>query len=151
FDWNLPSYPPGKTWYFNPFCWQLLFVFAAWCGMGQIAKVSHLVWSKAGLALATAWLLFAFLIVMTWHSPTLAALVPKWLTKVMYPIDKSNLDMLRLTHFVALAVLASLIIPKDWGALNSRWFRPLILCGRHSLAIFCYSVLLSFSAHWILT
>jgi hypothetical protein len=25
FDWNLPSYPDG-VWYFNPFCWQLLFV-----------------------------------------------------------------------------------------------------------------------------
>src|SRR6476659_10304978 len=34
FDWNIASYPPGKTWYFNPFCWQLMFVFAAWCGIG---------------------------------------------------------------------------------------------------------------------
>jgi hypothetical protein len=25
FDWNLASYPPGTTWYFNPFAWQLLF------------------------------------------------------------------------------------------------------------------------------
>jgi hypothetical protein len=22
FDWNLASYPPGTTWYFNPYCWQ---------------------------------------------------------------------------------------------------------------------------------
>src|SRR6266699_2613413 len=28
FDWNLPSYPSGG-WYFNPFCWQLLFVLGA--------------------------------------------------------------------------------------------------------------------------
>ncbi len=151
FDWNLPSYPPGKTWYFNPFCWQLLFVLAAWCGMGQIAKLSRLVWSKAGLALATAWLLFAFLIVMTWGSPSLQAWVPEWMSKALYPIDKSNLDMLRLTHFLALAILVSFLIPKDWKALNSRWLHPLILCGQHSLAIFCYSILLSFSAHWILT
>jgi hypothetical protein len=27
----------------------------------------------------------------------------------------------------------------------------MILCGQHSLPIFCISVLLSFSAHWILT
>ena len=25
FDWNLSAYPDGR-WYFNPFCWQLLFV-----------------------------------------------------------------------------------------------------------------------------
>jgi OpgC protein len=28
--------------------------------------------------------------------------------------------------------------------------RPLILCGQHSLPIFCFSVFLSFGAHWIL-
>ena len=27
FDWNLSSFPEGR-WYFNPFCWQLLFVSA---------------------------------------------------------------------------------------------------------------------------
>jgi hypothetical protein len=78
-------------------------------------------------------------------------LVPEWMAKALYPIDKSNLDMLRLTHFLALAIIVSCLIPKDWKALNSRWLHPLILCGRHSLAIFCYSILLSFSAHWILT
>ena len=39
FDWNLASYPPGTHWYFNPFAWQLLFVFAAWCGVGGLAKI----------------------------------------------------------------------------------------------------------------
>jgi hypothetical protein len=151
FDWNLPSYPPGYSWYFNPFCWQLLFVFAAWCGMGNIAKLSRLIWSKAALALAAAWLLFAFAVVMTWQFHSLEALVPGWIMKTIYPIDKSNLDVLRLTHFLAVALLASCFIKKDWKALNSAWLRPLILCGRHSLAIFCYSILLSFSAHWILT
>jgi hypothetical protein len=28
--------------------------------------------------------------------------------------------------------------------------RPLILCGQHSLPIFCLGVFLSFGAHWIL-
>ena len=28
-DWNLSSFPDGR-WYFNPFCWQLLFVLGAW-------------------------------------------------------------------------------------------------------------------------
>ena len=38
FDWNFASYPPGTTWYFNPFAWQLMFVFGAWCGVGGIAR-----------------------------------------------------------------------------------------------------------------
>jgi hypothetical protein len=34
--------------------------------------------------------------------------------------------------------------------LHLKWLRPVILCGQHSLPIFCLSVFLSFSAHWIL-
>ncbi|MFX5603171.1 OpgC domain-containing protein, partial [Acinetobacter baumannii] len=33
FDRALPAYPNG-TWFFNPFAWQLLFVFGAWCALG---------------------------------------------------------------------------------------------------------------------
>src|SRR5438445_4214744 len=33
FNWNLPSYT-SVQWFFNPFAWQLLFVFGAWCALG---------------------------------------------------------------------------------------------------------------------
>src|SRR5437870_8934632 len=33
FNFNLPAYPEG-VWYFNPFAWQLLFVFGACCALG---------------------------------------------------------------------------------------------------------------------
>ncbi len=151
FDWNIASYPPGTTWYFNPFCWQLMFVFAVWCGSGQIEKYAHVIWSMLGMTIAALWLLFAFLIVMTWHVPALGALVPKWMIKVIYPIDKTDLDMLRLTHFFALAVIVTSIVSRDWKPLYTKWLHPAILCGRHSLPIFCIGVFLSFSAHWILT
>ncbi|WP_407155330.1 OpgC domain-containing protein [Bradyrhizobium sp. STM 3557] len=150
FDWNIASYPPGTTWYFNPFCWQLMFVFGAWCGNGGFAKISSFVWSRAVLSIAVAWLAFAFLIVMTWHIPALAALVPKWMIKMIYPIDKTDLDMLRFTHFLALAALVSRFVPRNWAELKSNWAYPLMMCGRHSLPIFCMGVFLSFSAHWIL-
>ncbi len=150
FDWNVASYPPGATWYFNPFCWQLMFVFAAWCGVGQIDKFATWVWSKPVMWLAAAWIAFAFLIVMTWHVHALEALVPKWMIKAIYPIDKTDLDMLRFTHFLALAVLVTEFVPRGWKALRLKWLRPVILCGQHSLPIFCLGVFLSFSAHWIL-
>ena len=150
FDWNFASYPPGTTWYFNPFAWQLLFIFAAWCGVGGAAKLQFLVRSRVVLALAVAWILFAFLIVMTWHSAFLESLVPKWMIKAIYPIDKTDLDMLRFTHFLALAVVVTRYLPRDWKPLTSKWLRPLILCGQHSLPIFCIGVFLSFGAHWIL-
>lgn len=151
FDWNLPSYPQGTTWYFNPFAWQLLFVFAAWCGLGSSAKLQFVIRSRAAMVLAVSWLLFALLIVMTWHAPLLESLVPKSLIKAIYPIDKTDLDVLRLTHFLALAVVVVRFVPRDWPPLTSRLLRPLILCGQHSLPIFCLGIFLSFSAHWILT
>src|SRR5258708_5664435 len=33
FGWNLSAYPAG-TWYFNPYCWQVLFVFGFLCPLG---------------------------------------------------------------------------------------------------------------------
>ena len=38
FDWNLPAYPNG-VWFFNPFAWQLLFVFGAWCALGGAQRL----------------------------------------------------------------------------------------------------------------
>jgi hypothetical protein len=150
FDWNFASYPPGTTWYFNPFAWQLLFVFAAWCGVGGVAQLQVLIRSRLALILAVAWMLFALVIVMTWHIPLLEAMVPKWMIKAIYPIDKTDLDMLRLTHFLALALVVTRFLPRNWTVLNSKWLRPLVWCGQHSLAIFCLGVFLSFGAHWIL-
>src|SRR6476646_9187165 len=56
FDWNFSSYPHGTHWYFNPFAWQLMFVFAAWCGVGGIAQLQPLLRSRAALAVAVAWI-----------------------------------------------------------------------------------------------
>src|SRR5258708_34968366 len=150
FDWNLASYPPGTTWYFNPFAWQLMFVFAAWCGVGGVAKLQFVIQSRVALVVAVAWIVFAFLIVMTWHSAFLESLVPKWMIKAIYPIDKTDLDMLRFTHFLALALVVTRYFPRKSEILTSKWLRPLILCVQHSLPIFCFGVFLSFGAHWIL-
>jgi hypothetical protein len=149
FDWNLPSFPGGK-WYFNPFAWQFLFVFGAWCGFGGGPKIRSIVLSRPVAIVAAAWLVFAFLIVMTWHVPSLARFVPQALSHAIYPIDKSNLDPLRLIHFLAVAIFVTHVLPPDLPALNSKWLRPLILCGQRSLPVFCFGVFLSFAAYWML-
>ena len=149
FDWNLPSFP-GGNWYFNPFAWQLLFVFGVWCGLSGAAEIATLIRSRVVMILALAWIAFSFVIVLTWHVPFLEALIPKWLMHVIYPIDKSDLDMFRLIHFLALAVVFVRYIPRDWPALRSNALRPLILIGQNSLPMFCLGVFLSFAAHWFL-
>jgi hypothetical protein len=58
--------------------------------------------------------------------------------------------MLRFTHFCAIAFIVSRYLHRDWNGLKSMWLRPLVLCGQHSLPLFCVGVFLSFGAHWVL-
>ncbi len=77
--------------------------------------------------------------------------MPQALIYAIYPIDKPNLDPLRFTHFIALMVVLLRALPPDLPGLTSKWLRPPILCGQRSLSVFCFGVLLSFAAHWVLT
>jgi hypothetical protein len=147
FDLNFPAYPNG-TWVFNPMAWQLLFVFGAWCALGGAERIGKVARSQPVFWIAVAYLAFAFLITMTWYFPRLAAYVPRWFSEWMYPIDKTNLDVLRFAHFLALAILTLRYVPQDWSALTSPIMRPAILCGQHSLEIFCLGVFLSFVGHF---
>jgi hypothetical protein len=150
FEWNLPAYPSG-LWFFNPFAWQLLFVFGAWCALGGAERLSSVLHSRIVLALAVAYLLFALVVALTWQFAAIGWLVPGWLAELMYPIDKTNLDVLRFAHFLALATLTLWFIPRDWPALQSPILRPAILCGQHSLEIFCLGVFLAFAAHFAMS
>ncbi len=149
FDWNLPAYPNG-VWFFNPFAWQLLFVFGAWCAVGGAQRLSAVLRSRAVLAVAVAYLLFAFAITLTWHFESLERFVPGWLKELMYPIDKTNLDVLRFAHFLALAAVTVRFLPRHWPGLKSAILRPAIVCGQHSLEIFCLGVFLAFAGQFMI-
>src|SRR4051794_19596919 len=148
FSWNLPAYPTG-TWFFNPLAWQLIFVAGAWCSVGAPQRVHQWARSRAVVGTAIAYLALAFLVVLTWYFPRYAALIPKIVQDWMYPIDKNNLDLLRFLHFMALAIVTVRFIPIDWPGLRSRWLWPMIICGQHSLEIFCLGIFLSFIGHFV--
>jgi len=150
FGWNLPSAPEGTTWYFNPFAWQLMFVFGAWCACGGSLVLKPLKHSRVVLSLAVAWLVFACYIAMTWHFTSLGRIVPAWVDSLLYPIGKPTMDPPRVLHFLALLVLVARYLPRDPAPLSAMVLRPLLVCGQHSLAVFCSGVLLSFAAHWVL-
>src|SRR3989449_9650118 len=84
---NLPAYPEG-VWYFNPFAWQLLFVFGAWCALGGVVRLGPFLQSRITMGVAAAYLLFAFVIALSWYLPQYITFVPQWLEDVIYPIDK---------------------------------------------------------------
>jgi hypothetical protein len=145
-DWNLVS-QTGEPWVFNPFAWQLLFVFGAWCAVGGARRLAGLIRSRPVAIAAVGYLAFALAIAMTWHVPALAEFVPAWLSQRIYPIDKANLDVLRIAHFLALAVLAVRLLGRESPVLASPLLRPLVRTGMYSLEVFCAGVVASFVAH----
>jgi hypothetical protein len=150
FDWNLPAYPNG-VWFFNPFAWQLLFVFGAWCALGGAQRLAGVLRSRIVLAVAIAYLAFAFAIALTWYIEPLTRFVPNWLNEWMYPIDKTNLDVLRFAHFLALATVTVHFVSRDWPGLKWPILQPAIRCGQHSLEIFCLGVFLAFAGQFVIS
>ncbi len=148
FELSFVAYPRGE-WFFNPLAWQLIFVFGAWCALGGATQLAEVIRSRAAMVIAIAYLVFSFAISLTWYSPTLDSHVPQWLTDFIYPVDKTNLDVLRFAHFVALATLTVRFVRRDSPWLEAPAFRPLIVCGQHSLEIFCLSEFLSLGGYFV--
>jgi len=150
YDLHLTSYPNG-FWAFNPFFWQLLFVFGAWCALGGAQRASRFILSPPTQAFAVAYVAAAFTVTMTWYFPQLGFLMPHRLEQWIYPISKTDLDILRFAHFLALAAITVRLVPSGWKGLKSPWLWPMILCGQHSLEIFCVGVFLAFVGYFVLT
>jgi hypothetical protein len=148
-DWSIPAYPRGVI-YFNPLDWQLLYVIGMWWGMRPAKEQPGILKSRFLAGACAIYLLFSLFITLGWHFHSLEAYVPAVIVRLIYPIDKGNLDILRLLHFLALALLCWRLLPCKLPALRTRLLRPLVQCGEYSLAIYCISVLLSFVAHAIL-
>jgi hypothetical protein len=147
FGWTVPAWP-SSHWAFNPLAWQLLVVLGAWWTIEK--RISPWVTSRTALVLAVLYLLFSLVIALSWRIKPLDALIPQVLSKLLYPLDKSNLDPLRLLHFLAIAVLAARFVPRNWPWLMTPVMRGAIRCGQNSLPIFCLGVLLAFASHMAL-
>jgi hypothetical protein len=148
--WNLPGAPEGKPWFFNPFAWQLVFClgasFAAMGNIGERLRPARLVL----VTLAILYLLFAAFVALSWHVVALSQAVPDFVGRLIYPIDKTDFDPLRVLHFLAMAYLVQVLVPASAAFLRWPLFLPLRRCGEHSLQIFCLGTFLSFTAYVIL-
>jgi len=146
FDINFHTYPSGGVWFFDPSAWQLLFVLGALTALrpeipARIAASRR--WLDIPVA---AFLTFALVVVLGWKFPAVERLLPQHLLTWMYPIDKTALDPLRLIHFLCVAYAAARFIAPESPVTRLPPLRPLVVCGRHSLEIFCLGTLLSLSA-----
>lgn len=148
--WNLPAYPTG-TWYFNPYCWQVLFAFGSWCALGGARKSMSIINARSTLYFCIGYLILGLLMTMAGKFPDFGALFPHWLYSTFNPNDKTNLAPYRFIHFVVIVILVIRFVPKDWPGLEWKMFDPLVVCGQQSLAVFCVGVFLSFVGHFALS
>ena len=75
---------------------------------------------------------------------------PGLFLKELWPVNKNNFSPIRLVTFFALVLLVATHVPRSAGFLGSAAARPLVLCGRQSLEIFCLGILLSALGHFYL-
>jgi hypothetical protein len=128
---NLPNWINHGHWFFNPFAWQFLFTIGAAFALpaatdkGPLRRISWVAW------LCVAYLTFAFLESVSWADWNLPDLRPIALTMP----DKTVLAPLRLLDVLSLVYLA-LSSDRLRMLAARRVFRPLEICGRHSLEVF---------------
>ena len=149
FQWNLPTYPEGGVWYFNPFAWQFLFVLGG--AVQRYRQAGGGLPSSGGLLTASIlYLLVSFVLALSWRIAWLGALMPTMLGEFLYPISKTDLDPLRLLHFAALAYVVLCFVGQDASWLRGWIAQPIVACGRQSLQVFCLGIILSFTGQTIL-
>ncbi|UPK07688.1 OpgC domain-containing protein [Bradyrhizobium sp. 170] len=148
--WNLPAYPAG-TWYFNPFAWQVLFIFGAWCALGGARQSASVIMHPATLWFCIAYMILGLVMTMAGRFSAFGEMFPQWLYSMFNPNDKTNLAPYRFLHFVVIVILVIRFVPKEWPGLEWKIFDPLVVCGQQSLAVFCVGVFLSFIGHFELS
>ena len=146
---NLPSIT-GNGWYFNPLTWQLLFMLGAIMAYAPAEKpgprVRRAVDVVSGLVVVFG-LLMQFVI---WRHPDLTAHMPARVARALLSVDKGGLHPFRLVSILSLVWIVARTIPPGASWMSSRWAAPFVLCGQHSLPVFCSGIFLSFMGRLVM-
>ena len=140
---NLPSFT-GDGWYFNPLAWQLLFTLGAIMAYVPGERPGRLA-TRALDVLSGLVILFGLVLHYgIWEHPEVTAHLPQQIDRVLLSVDKGGLHPFRLISILALVWAVYRLVAAESRWLSSRWAAPFILCGQHSLPVFCSGIFLSF-------
>lgn len=138
---NLPGNPwSGAGWFLNPFAWQLIFFIGFFIAMKWLPLPPL---GDRRLMIAAALFILLSVPLSFWgileHWPLAQAA-----RELIIPAsEKTDLHILRVLHFVALAYLVLSLVEPWRERLDSGMGHLLILIGRQSLACFLASVVLA--------
>jgi hypothetical protein len=148
----LQAYPgPDQLWFFNPFAWQFLFYVSAWVGWKNTRGGVPLLGNPWLFRVAVAVALAGFIIRVDWQLNELVDEIPALFTNALWPLSsKTDLGVIRLLNVFAWAIVAARLMEPQASYLKKRWARPFMICGRNSLYVFCFGILLSVTCHMVL-
>ncbi|MGD9656454.1 MAG: OpgC family protein [Methylocystis sp.] len=134
---NVPTWPEPGHWYFNPFAWQFMFALGIYCGAA--IKTGGAPFHALAYRLALVVTLVSMLVVSN-----VFGLAPGLVDAagVYLDWDKTDLGVVRITHFVALAYVIN--FSKITAYLSqTRLFPFFTLLGRNGLSTYAGVSLLS--------
>lgn len=147
YGWELTADPlTGRSWYFNPFCWQLVFFtgFAFSSGWLPIPRPQ-----RGLILLCLAYAVFCYPLENRFgysRLPWFATFREDWEPL----LNKSHEGVLRYLHFLAMAYLVSSFMRTRQHWLQSKLARQIIAMGQQSLPIFMLGTCLSFAGGMLL-
>jgi hypothetical protein len=142
FKITIPTWPTDGQWFFNPLCWQLIFVLGF--TLSRERGLGGWVRSNIGWLRLVAWPIVIACAVIAWHGwwPDATA-VPE--PKLLFINGKTFLTPMRVLQFLALAAAMSAAYPLIVRIVPAG-VEFLALLGRNSLQVFCAGSLLSLAS-----
>ena len=145
---TLIGYPDDRPWTFNPFAWQLLFVIGAAFGHAnasgrQLLPPAGTEVGKWLMRIAAVVVAVTVVVKLSWTLHENFNAVPTLLTRLLWPINKSSLPVVRLANLLALAFITARLVHRNAGFFRTWVGWLVVLCGQNSLEVFCLSILLS--------
>jgi hypothetical protein len=139
-DWNFSGDPiTGRSWYFDPFAWQLVFFTGFALSRRWIEPPPR---SRALLGAALGFIFVSFLITRPaiYEAVPPLGMVRDW---VQDHSDKTRLDLLAYAHFLATAYVAAIVLKGREHLLLRALTRPIFKCGQQALSVFVGGIFLS--------
>jgi hypothetical protein len=147
FGWELTADPlTGRPWYFNPFCWQLVFFtgFAFSSGWLPIPQFHRgLMWA------CIFYVVFCYPLENAFgyqRLPWFATWRDDWAPL----LDKSHVGLMRYIHFLAMTYLVTNFMRSRQHWLQFGLAHKIISMGQQSLPIFMFGTCLSFAGGMLL-